>query len=419
MKPWTSRPLQGLAAALICLAVPAPGQTFEPHIDVLESTLSVDRDIGSSGRVVILVNGGDVDQALSDLRTAMSSDGLSVSQITGGVAVEFSQPVSRSVIDAAIDAAQSSDGVVLAERDQWRTPITVPNDPLVSALWSLGDVEDGESVEGLGIKDAWNVTTGSDETVVAVVDTGVLSHPDIAARLLPGADMISSPTISQDGDGRDGDNTDEGDSCFGTPSSWHGLHVSGIVGASADNGIGVAGIDWQSRVLAVRALGTCGGWASDIADGIRWAAGLPVPGVPINPMPAKVINLSLGSAGPCMAIEQSAIDAAVAARLPSSSLPPAISHQTSTSRRLPLHPATTSSPWGRRRGSVIEPTTPTTARSSTSRRQGASSSRRSRRRSCRCRTLGRPLRTSLMPDGPTRTSRARAWQRHTCPVWSR
>ena len=79
-----------------------------------------------------------------------------------------------------------------------------------------------------------------------------------------------------------------------------------------NNGLGVAGVDQQARVQPVRAIGTCGGWASDVADAIRWAAGLPVPGVPLNPTPAKVLNLSLGGAWPCSLIEQSAIDAAVA-----------------------------------------------------------------------------------------------------------
>ena len=97
------------------------------------------------------------------------------------------------------------------------------------------------------------------------------------------------------------------------PSSWHGLHVAGTIGATTNNGLGIAGVDQRARVLPVRALGMCGGWASDIADAIRWAAGLPVPGLPPNPTPAKVLNLSLGGPGACTSIEQSAIDAAVGA----------------------------------------------------------------------------------------------------------
>jgi serine protease len=72
--------------------------------------------------------------------------------------------------------------------------------------------------------------------------------------------------------------------------------VAGTIGVGkTDNGIGVAGINWNVKLQAVRVLGKCGGTTTDINDGIRWAAGLPVSGVPINPTPAKVINMSLGT----------------------------------------------------------------------------------------------------------------------------
>jgi serine protease len=89
--------------------------------------------------------------------------------------------------------------------------------------------------------------------------------------------------------------------------------VAGIVGAATNNGNGMAGAGWNVRVLPVRVLGKCFGYTSDIAAGIRWAAGLPVPGVPPNPNPARVINLSLGGGGPCDGEEAPAISEAVAA----------------------------------------------------------------------------------------------------------
>ena len=95
----------------------------------------------------------------------------------------------------------------------------------------------------------------------------------------------------------EGDWVDAGDCGPGQParsSSWHGTHVAGTVAANSDNGIGVAGVNWQAKLLGVRVLGRCGGTISDIADGVRWAAGLPVPGIPNNTKPAKVINMSLG-----------------------------------------------------------------------------------------------------------------------------
>ncbi len=74
----------------------------------------------------------------------------------------------------------------------------------------------------------------------------------------------------------------------------------------------VAGLDWQAKILPVRVLGKCGGWDADIIDGIAWAAGLHVPGIPDNPRPAAVINLSLGGAGSCGFGYRAAIAAALA-----------------------------------------------------------------------------------------------------------
>lgn len=159
---------------------------------------------------------------------------------------------------------------------------------------------------------AWALTRGATNIVVAVVDTGVrFDHPDLRHKLLPGYDVISDPWIANDNTGRDADATDVGDRLTADDiaanravfadcteddvNSWHGTKVAGIIGAQTDNSRGVAGIGWNVRILPVRALGRCGGYVSDVAAGIRWAAGLPVGGLPINPYPARVINLSLGS----------------------------------------------------------------------------------------------------------------------------
>ncbi len=155
---------------------------------------------------------------------------------------------------------------------------------------------------------------------MAVLDTGVrFDHPDLqrvanGGNLLPGYDMISDVPIANDGDGRDADPSDPGDwitqaeidnktgpffECTDAPetSSWHGTQTGGLIGALTDNGIGMASVGRNVRVLPVRVLGKCGGMDSDIIAGMRWAAGLAVPGVPANPNPARVLNMSLGSDG--------------------------------------------------------------------------------------------------------------------------
>ncbi|MEO6085451.1 MAG: S8 family serine peptidase, partial [Umezawaea sp.] len=94
-------------------------------------------------------------------------------------------------------------------------------------------------------------------------------------------------------------------------SSWHGTHVAGTIAAATDNGQGVAGIAYGAKIQPVRVLAQCGGTTSDIADAIVWASGGTVAGVPANPTPAKVINMSLGGQSVCSATYQNAINTAV------------------------------------------------------------------------------------------------------------
>ncbi len=211
-----------------------------------------------------------------------------------------------------------------AEPDVLRTSTAVPNDPRYSEQWYLQTP--ASSTQGIDLPSAWDFSRGTSNVVVAVIDTGRLDHPELSGRLVDGYDFVSQTKNSKDGDGWDSDETDVGDwsesddplyTCTVgdpfKPSSWHGTHVSGIVAANGNNSIGITGVAPNARIQHVRVLGTCGGRTSDEAVAIRWAAGLPVDGVPLNPTPAKVINLSLGSQTACAAVEQAAINAAVAA----------------------------------------------------------------------------------------------------------
>ncbi|MCL6542830.1 MAG: S8 family serine peptidase [Roseiflexus sp.] len=194
--------------------------------------------------------------------------------------------------------------VEYAEPDRIVRHTLTPNDPLYAQQWHYY-----ESVGGINAPAAWDITTGSNTIVVAIIDTGVTDHPDLIGRSVPGLgyDFVSA-NISNDGDGRDNNPRDPGDWCGSENSSWHGTHVAGTIGAISNNGTGVAGINWNSPLLHVRVLGTCGGYESDVIDGMRWAAGLAVPGVPANAYPARVLNLSLGGRGQCPSYWQEAIN---------------------------------------------------------------------------------------------------------------
>jgi serine protease len=203
-------------------------------------------------------------------------------------------------------------------------PSMVPNDPSYTQYqWHFY-----HPVGGVNAEAAWDIGNG-EGVVVAVVDTGIVqNHLDLAANVLPGYDMISDKRVSRRAnDGRAPGGWDLGDwieanYCTGwaTPdphaadvSSWHGSHVAGTVAQETNNAIGVAGLAHGAKVVPVRVLGSCGGFGSDISDGIIWAAGGEVPGLPVNGNPADIINMSLGSRGPaaCPASYQAAIDQAI------------------------------------------------------------------------------------------------------------
>ena len=204
--------------------------------------------------------------------------------------------------------------------------MTTPNDPLWDLQWHFQNngSGDGETAGGASFQDFWTRQgiEGSDEVVVAVVDTGLqLQHPDIkdSPNVMDGWDMVSDPRMGNDGDGRDNDPNDPGDLCDpsvpGATDTFHGTHVAGTIGAVAsDNGSGVAGGAWKVKIVPVRALGKCGGRLSDINESIRWAGGL-IPaeddfGNEIwNDNPADIINLSIGLFEFCPASLQDAIDA--------------------------------------------------------------------------------------------------------------
>jgi serine protease len=257
-------------------------------------------------------------RALAALQVAGNRAGVRIARLRGNSHGGHVLRADRklSLADARRLAAELRNGdadIEYAEPDRLLQAQYLPNDPSYSGQWHYS-----EAAAGIRLPQAWDKSTGAG-VVVAVIDTGVRRHADLAANLVSGYDFITDTVVANDGTARDADPVDPGDwstaGACGTGStarnsSWHGTHVAGTIAAVTNNRKGVAGVAFGAKVQPVRVLGRCGGYTSDIADAIIWASGGTVTGVPANATPAKVINLSLGGAGACDITTQNAINSA-------------------------------------------------------------------------------------------------------------
>ncbi|MFD3926722.1 S8 family serine peptidase [Streptomyces sp. NPDC058614] len=233
---------------------------------------------------------------------------------TGAALVDLGAELEKADVADVIAQYQADPQVAYVVPDRINKPLADPNDTEYSKQWDLF-----EATAGMNVPGAWATSTGTGVTV-AVIDTGYVTHSDVAGNIVAGYDFISDTAVSVDGDGRDSNPADPGDwyatdecgtGTGSSNSSWHGTHVAGTIAAVTNNSKGVAGIAYNAKISPLRVLGKCGGYDSDIIDAITWASGGTVSGVPANTNVAKVINMSLGGSGACTSATQTAITAAV------------------------------------------------------------------------------------------------------------
>ena len=228
---------------------------------------------------------------------------------TGAMLVDAGDGLDARALEALAERVRRAApaGLLSVEPDRVFLPASTPNDTYLANQWALAGPAQSNGVAGINAFSAWDVTSGAG-AVVAVIDTGYRPHADLASQVVAQYDFISSTTSANDGNGRDADAQDPGDyrtsgQCGGSASSssWHGTHVAGSIAAITNNALGVAGAAYGARLVIARVLGACGGMTSDISDAIVWVSGGSVSGVPANPYPAQVLNMSLGGQYPCSA----------------------------------------------------------------------------------------------------------------------
>ncbi|MCC7374836.1 MAG: tandem-95 repeat protein [Verrucomicrobiales bacterium] len=185
-------------------------------------------------------------------------------------------------------------------------PFEPPNDFEFARQWSLHNTGQTGGIDGsdIGALEAWAVTTGSDQVVVAIVDTGVdYFHPDLEHNIWVNPREIAGNGVDDDGNGYVDDLhgydfvSDDSDPM---DDNVHGTHVAGILGASGNDENGIAGVAWQVRMMALKAFDETGsGTLDDTISAIAYAVA----------SGAKVINASWGTTTRSRALDEAVAEA--------------------------------------------------------------------------------------------------------------
>jgi serine protease len=279
------------------------------------------RSIGAGGRAIVSVGytvQDDLGDGLGRVRLSLDGDLAAYADIGANPVDAQASPLPETLSSPLIlgdfidDAQRNRYLTLIAARDLAVDPTVegvsvnyrvstsaTPNDPLYgSQKWHY---------EQIASPAAWDITTGSADVVVAVLDSGVSPHPDLVDNLLPGFDFVSSDPKG-DGDGEDTDPSDPGTNQEPNPvKSSHGTHVAGTVAARGNNSVGGTGVSWSTKILPVRVLGVGGGSFADVLKGMKYAAGILPERRPVKV--ANVINMSLGDSSrsriPCDSLTNS------------------------------------------------------------------------------------------------------------------
>lgn len=231
------------------------------------------------GEIVVKFKQGVSEEAIAKVNRGHDASILSVSK--RGKFRRLRIPRSMSVEQMAA-AYRKNPNVEYAEPNYIATALMVPNDTYYSYQWNFDNRVSG----GINMESAWDIQTGDQSIIVAIIDTGVayedygrdyLQAPDLAGvHFVPGYDFVNNDSHPND---------DEG----------HGTHVTGTIAQTTNNNLGTAGIAYNCSIMPVKVLNSSGsGTYADIADGIYFA----------TDNGASVINLSLGGSIPSTALEQ-------------------------------------------------------------------------------------------------------------------
>jgi hypothetical protein len=244
------------------------------------SVISIQSNDPQRSIAMIYTNG----EALATPEITFDTPPLDIAMAAGTTGTRSFKLGNSGIADLTWDLAVQVESTV--SEDSVGDPL-LPNDPSFPSQWSLGAPSPGNG--GIDAVHGWLTTTGSDETCIAVIDSGVdIAHPDLAGNLWVNEGEIPGNGIDDDGNGYIDDvhgwdfGNDDSDP---TDVEGHGTHVAGIIAARGDNALGVAGVAWNARVMALKFFSDAGpGYTSDAIQAVSYA----------TRMGAKISNNSWG-----------------------------------------------------------------------------------------------------------------------------
>jgi subtilisin family serine protease len=273
-------------------AVAAQGDYVEDEVLVL-----CDQDSDQSAQAAIkAISGADVQKKITFPKSRLSKKSGNNHGMPRHSVLRVKLPKGKTVGQAIAEAKRK--GLRVEPNYKVRTT-AIPNDALFIYMWALRNTGQtgGTSNADIDAISAWDITTGSDDVIIAIIDTGIdYTHPDLASNIWTNPGEIAGNDIDDDHNGyiddvygydfctvyehvRDSDPMDEHN---------HGTHVAGTIGAVGNNSSGVTGINWRCKLMACRFLNEDGyGSVADAIDAINYAVA----------NGAKVLNKSWGGSG--------------------------------------------------------------------------------------------------------------------------